>query len=123
MQQGPIIGGLSSQLFYFLPKDAAGNYVGPGFGYKFKASTSAGYLQGGIVDLKNGYYVQAVRYAQDGPKPTVTITGTDGCFEKTIGNGGLWRDILHNINVWLVLIILVLLILLLLCLLGKLRRR
>jgi hypothetical protein len=120
VQPGPIIGGLASQLFYFLPKDALGNYMGPGFSHKFKASVTGGQLYGEIIDMQNGYYVQVVRYPQGGRAPEVTITTADGCV--LVGTGGrpghcpvlgdkhaLWLWILH------IAIILLLLLLFLRC--------
>lgn len=130
VQPGPVIGGLASQLFYFLPEDALGNYMGPGFSHKFKVSTSTGYLYGDVIDLQNGYYLQTVRYAAGGSNPVVTITTTDGCFEKVVSIEGehgssacppacATADYYYWCWIICVLIILLLLILLLICWLRK----
>lgn len=120
VQNGPVVNGLQTKLYYFLPRDGLKNYLGPGFSHKYKATTSAGQLYGSIMDLNNGYYVQAVRIARGGPEPTVTITSTDGCFKKTIGpgaDGG--KPPVEKLIKWLILIIIVLLLLLFWCWLRK----
>ena len=109
--------GLINYAVYFLPKDSLGNYMGPGFKTKFKLTTSSGVLASDIVDLNNGYYGQLIRYAQGSPEPTVTITTTDGSFEKVVG-----EDAKPPIDklVWiLLLIILLLFVLWIVCLLRK----
>lgn len=132
VQAGPNIGGMASQFVFFLPKDALGNYMGPGFNHKFKVSVTGGLLHGNVIDLNNGYYVQVVRYSPQASEPVVTITTTDGCFEKVAGKDGEEPGHqcpptdceplppYHNWYLWLfALIILLLLILLIRCWFGK----
>lgn len=122
VQAGPQIGGLLSKLVFFLPKDHLGNYVGPGFRHNFRVSVSGGLLQGDLMDLNNGYYLQAVRYSANGPEPTVVISSSDDehCFELVIGDdpGSSKHKHYQQLYLWLILllaIILVLLVLLINC--------
>lgn len=125
MQNGPVINGLPSKLFYFLPQDALGNYVGPGFSHRFKAAVTGGQLYGGIVDLQNGYYVQVVRHAQGAPDPVVTITTSDGCVlvGKDGGRPGGLCPVLGDKHVLWLWILHIAIILLLLWLLLRCRKR
>lgn len=121
VQAGPMIGEQASQLIFFLPRDAQGNYTGPGYNYKFKTSVSGGGLYGGIIDMQNGYYLQAVLYNPQGPDPVVTISTTDGGFETTVGepattdNSNWVIKYLWVIILLLLLFIIILIWLLLLC--------
>lgn len=110
-----ISNGLVNYAVYFLPQDNLGNYMGPGFKTKFKLSTSSGVFASEVVDLNNGYYAQLIRYPQGSPEPTVTITTTDGCFEKTVGD----TPSISKLIWFLLFIILLLFILWLLCQLRK----
>ena len=107
---------------FVLPKDALGNYLGPGYAGAFQVSVAGGLAQGTLVDLGNGVYGQGIRYPKGG-NPDVTISIPDLCFHTHVGPGGGHHQPPCPDHacpwIWIILILLLLLLIILWLLLRK----
>jgi hypothetical protein len=123
---GAVIGGQQIGYAFILPRDAAGNYLGPGFAGSFTTTAVGAVLVGSVLDLGNGVYAQEVQFPVNG-KPGVVFEMKEPCYSQGVGPGAppsgcgpapckdsCWAFIWKYARLWLLLLAAVALLLVLL---------
>jgi hypothetical protein len=113
-------GSIITQVYYVVPRDQFGGYMGPGRLSHVEFSISGAQAIGNVLDFNNGMYGQVVQYDSNNGDPNV-VPVVQG---KPIGVGGptpgnFWELYCLWIILCLILVILILLWLLILCRLRK----
>ncbi len=126
LQTGVISGGMQTAYAFFLPRDNLGNYLGPGFAFKYTVTVNGGATIGGVIDLGRGVYGQQVVYSVGGQPPQVIIDGHDPCFRTVVGGSGSPPSTCGSCTVhgsWVLWLLVVLLFIIIVILIVMLRRR
>lgn len=113
-------GSLVTSVYFVIPRDMHGGYLGPGYLNQVEFLVSGAQLIGGVRDFNNGMYAQVIRYDSNQPAPTVVPVVQDKPIQPSTQGD---QPCPLPLKIWILIILLALLVLLLLWLLILCRSR